>query len=127
MVARGVWNALMGVAERSWALRQAGSAATGSGSAATKAKLESLRGLGVTKPHIWRARAGFSDLDLNMHVNNASFVYCAELARWHLSGLNGLLGVAMKNKYAFLVGGQAFRYRRAIPPFAKYQVRLLAA
>ncbi len=87
------------------------------------ANAEKHRGLGIVKPHVWTARNSFLDVDLNMHMNNASYVYVAELARWHLSGKNGLLHAAFRNKWQFIVGSQAFRYRYAIPPFAQYQVK----
>jgi hypothetical protein len=41
-------------------------------------------GLGLTYPSIWRARTGFLDCDVNIHLNNASYLYSMELARWHL-------------------------------------------
>jgi len=102
MVLRAVVNSLWGIAERSFTLRKKG-----------VEQSKSLVGLGVSKPHIWKSyNSPLLDCDLNMHMNNSSFVYNCELSRWHLSGKNGLLGLVMKNKYQFLVGGQAIRYRR---------------
>jgi hypothetical protein len=71
-------------------------------------------------------------------------VYCAELARWHLSGQNGLLDVGIgtarsachgrradpvspaqlvwKHKLVFMVGSQHFLYRAPVPAFAKYEI-----
>jgi len=110
MVVRAFWAAVTGLTQRAIAQKRGESA------------LVSLRGLGFTKPHLWRSRNGLGDIDANIHMNNASFVYNAELARWNLAGANGLLAAVARNKWQLMVGGQAFRYRRAIPPFARYQI-----
>mmetsp|Transcript_16081 Transcript_16081/g.21132 ORF Transcript_16081/g.21132 Transcript_16081/m.21132 type:complete len:207 (+) Transcript_16081:83-703(+) len=109
MVLRAVYHAIRGFAERRLA-------------SSSGKNPEKYIGLGISRPHVWNGRAGLLDLDLNFHMNNASYLYCAELARWHLSAKNGLLSAALRRKWLFMVGSQAMRYRRAIPPFAKYQV-----
>jgi len=55
-------------------------------------------------------------------MNNASLVYCAELARWHLSGTNGLLDQVLRQGWLFMVGSQHFLYRAPVPPFAPYEI-----
>ncbi|GBG24141.1 Protein THEM6 [Hondaea fermentalgiana] len=80
----------------------------------TSRKLHSLTMLALDTPHIWRSRAGFpaiTDVDFNLHMNNASYPYAAELARWHLCGMNGLANEIFLNGYTFMIGSQAFRYR----------------
>jgi len=77
---------------------------------------------GISTPHIWQGRNGLLDVDVNLHMNNASYVYAAELARWRLVGQTALAGVALRNKWTLMIGSQAIRYRYAIPPFAKYQI-----
>lgn len=67
MVARILWNLSTGLVQR--ALRK-GSIASG---------------MGVNYPAIWRARPGFLDCDVNLHLNNSAFLYNMELARWHFS------------------------------------------
>ena len=72
MVGRAVYNAAAGLLKRRQLLQS---------SEGRKVASEQ----GITVPHVWRARCGPSDLDVNLHMNNASYLYCAELARWELS------------------------------------------
>jgi acyl-CoA thioesterase FadM len=62
------------------------------------------------------------DIDLFMHMNNASFVRCAELARWRILSQSGILELT-KKKVLFLVVGQTATYLKQLPPFAPYVVR----
>jgi acyl-CoA thioesterase FadM len=41
--------------------------------------------LGVTYPSVWKGRTGLLDCDVNLHLNNSSYLYSMELARWHLT------------------------------------------
>ncbi|ETW04691.1 hypothetical protein H310_03850 [Aphanomyces invadans] len=84
-----------------------------------KAKLD---GVGVIKPHVWKTRVGLLDMDLNVHLNNASYLYNMELARWHLSGLNGMLHHCFSKRWMLLVGSQSIRYRHSIAPFQAYEI-----
>lgn len=43
------------------------------------------KGMAINYPAVWRARPGFLDCDVNMHLNNASYLFNMELARWHFS------------------------------------------
>ncbi|CAK4675167.1 unnamed protein product [Aphanomyces euteiches] len=79
-------------------------------------------GVGINKPHVWKTQVGFLDVDLNAHLNNAAYLYNMELARWHLSGLSGLMGVMLSKKWGFLVGSQSIRYRHAVAPFKNYEI-----
>lgn len=47
-------------------------------------------GLALHYPAVWRARTGFLDCDVNLHLNNASYLYATELARWHYTAYVGL-------------------------------------
>lgn len=40
-------------------------------------------GMGLHYPALWRARPGFLDCDVNLHLNNASYLFNMELARWY--------------------------------------------
>lgn len=84
-------------------------------------------GLGVSYPAVWRARPGFLDCDINLHLNNASYLFNMELARWHFSAVSGILWQAVKQRRVFLVGSQAIRYRHPIPPFRPYEIRTQVA
>ncbi|OQR99176.1 hypothetical protein THRCLA_06589 [Thraustotheca clavata] len=105
MVGRALWNIGAGVLSRAF----------------IKDK-QALNGIGFIKPHIWKARTGFLDIDINLHLNNSSYLYNMELARWHMTGVMGLLGLAVKQKWMFLVASQTIRYRRSIAPFAPYEI-----
>uniref|UniRef100_A0A7S4KIZ7 Thioesterase domain-containing protein n=1 Tax=Paramoeba aestuarina TaxID=180227 RepID=A0A7S4KIZ7_9EUKA len=77
---------------------------------------------GFTTAHKWEAQVGLTDLDVNVHMNNSSFFYCCELARWEWCGSSGLAGVALKKGFTFLVAGQAIRYRQSLLPFQRYVI-----
>lgn len=111
MVFRALYAAISGIASRLITKRWG-----------TRESFQKLSEIGTGEFHVMNARANLWDCDINGHVNNSSYVYMGELARWHLCGLNGLLGTVIQNKWSFIVGSQSFRYRRAIPPLAKYQV-----
>ncbi|GAB9471711.1 Atp-dependent protease la [Globisporangium polare] len=80
-------------------------------------------GMSVNYPAIWKARPGFLDCDINLHLNNASYLFNMELARWHFTAATGMLTHAIKKKRMFLVGSQVIRYRHAISPFRPYEIR----
>ncbi|KAG3113643.1 hypothetical protein PI124_g5754 [Phytophthora idaei] len=61
-------------------------------------------GMGIAYPSVWRARPGFLDCDINLHLNNASYLSNMELARWHFCAVT-------------------VRFRYPIPPFRLYEIR----
>lgn len=67
MVVRALWNIGAGLAQR----------------ALTKSAPRP--GLAVTYSAVWKARPGLLDCDINLHLNNASYLYSMELARWHFT------------------------------------------
>lgn len=67
MVARIVWNIGAGLVHR----------------ALNKSRMRP--GMGFDYPAVWRARPGFLDCDINLHLNNAAYLFNMELARWHFS------------------------------------------
>jgi len=75
--------------------------------------------LGIRDPHVYKARAGI--LDYFMHLNNASFLSHAELARWEMTASTGLFSSQIQT--ALLVVSCAVRYRQEISPlFRQFQV-----
>ncbi|POM69642.1 Hypothetical protein PHPALM_14052 [Phytophthora palmivora] len=78
---------------------------------------------GLHYPAVWKARSGFLDCDVNLHLNNSSYLFGMELARWHFTASNGVLWQALKNRRMFLVASQSIRYRHAIPPFHAYEIK----
>ncbi|KAF4315709.1 hypothetical protein BBO99_00008233 [Phytophthora kernoviae] len=79
--------------------------------------------VGLHYPAIWRGRTGFLDCDVNLHLNNSSYLFSMELARWHFTASNGILWQAVKHRRMFLVASQSIRYRHGIPPFHAYEIR----
>ncbi|KAE9334316.1 hypothetical protein PF008_g14030 [Phytophthora fragariae] len=80
-------------------------------------------GMGFAYPSVWRARPGFLDCDINLHLNNASYLFNMELARWHFCAVTGILGNVARHRRALLVASQAVRYRHPIPLFRPYEIR----
>jgi acyl-CoA thioesterase FadM len=78
---------------------------------------------GITTPHIMTRHAGILDVDVNLHVNNASLLLLAEFSRWNMSAMTGLLTPAVKNRWMFLIGSQAVRYRHEIKFMEKFDIR----
>ncbi|KAK1740828.1 acyl-CoA thioesterase [Skeletonema marinoi] len=73
-------------------------------------------------PHIYSSRAGLFDVDLMGHMNNASYLQHAELARWEWSSFGGSLAQSFKTKSFFIVTASMIRYRREIVPFKRFDV-----
>mmetsp|Transcript_4134 Transcript_4134/g.9380 ORF Transcript_4134/g.9380 Transcript_4134/m.9380 type:complete len:215 (+) Transcript_4134:79-723(+) len=83
-----------------------------------------LLGIGPSNAHVYNGRCGLVDIDGFGHMNNASYLVHAELARWEMSAANGSLGANISEQCAFLVAGAAVRYRREIGPlFRKFQIK----
>ncbi len=60
------------------------------------------------------------DMDIFMHMNNAMYVRCAELARWRVfpkSNMTSMSGIL------FLVVDQHVAYHKPIMPFSEYIIR----
>lgn len=83
---------------------------------------KSLVGLGANPPHIYSSRAGLFDVDLMMHMNNASYLTHAELARWEWTAFSGLLPASLKTKSYFIVTASILRFRREIAPLKKFEI-----
>ncbi|CEG37033.1 uncharacterized protein PHALS_04497 [Plasmopara halstedii] len=59
--------------------------------------------LGVSYPSVWKARAGLLDCDVNLHLNNSSYLYNMGLARWFFTAVNGTVWQTIKNRRMILV------------------------
>ena len=80
-------------------------------------------GISPQHPHTYDGRVGLFDVDGYAHMNNASYFVHAELARWQMSAENGSLDNMLNQRIAFIVTGQAIRYRREIGPlFKSFQI-----
>ncbi|TYZ61704.1 hypothetical protein PybrP1_005716 [[Pythium] brassicae (nom. inval.)] len=104
MVLRALWNIGSGLAQRALA------------------KSALRPGLTLEHAAVWKARPGILDCDINLHLNNSSYLYNMELARWHFTAVNGILTNVLKKRQTFLVASQAIRYRHPIPPLKPYEV-----
>ncbi|KAF0684496.1 Aste57867_23495 [Aphanomyces stellatus] len=83
---------------------------------------QALAGLGLLRPHVWKARVGLMDLGVAAHMNNAAAIANMELARWHNTGVSGMFELVVAHKWMFLAGANMIRYRHEIPPFAAYAI-----
>ena len=83
---------------------------------------ERFAGLGSTTPFVSTARAGLWDIDVYGHMNNASYLTHAELARWEMSVASGMLQHAARQRLAFIMAGTAVRYRREVRPLQPFEV-----
>lgn len=63
-----------------------------------------------------------NDLDVNLHMTNGRYLTMMDMGRFDLSIRGGLAGIAMRQKWAPVLGSSAVRYRRSLMPFAKYHL-----
>ena len=63
------------------------------------------------------------DMDAFMHMNNACYVRCAELARWRVFLQSNTLKMTSLQGILFLAVEQHVSYLKPISPFAKYTIR----
>jgi acyl-CoA thioesterase FadM len=84
---------------------------------------KSLVGLGFqNQPYVYTSRAGLFDVDLMLHMNNASYLTHAELARWEWTAFNGTLEANLRSKSFFIVAASMIRFRREIQPLRKFDI-----
>jgi len=66
------------------------------------------------------SRAGLTDIDIFIELNNARYLNYLEMGRWDYSYRIGLLSLMRKNNWGVAIGGVSARYRRRIPLFRKF-------
>jgi acyl-CoA thioesterase FadM len=64
-----------------------------------------------------------NDLDLNLHMNNGRYLTLCDLGRIDLMLRLGVAGTIRRNKWVPVVASLTARYRRALAPFARYELR----
>ena len=64
---------------------------------------------------VLRLRAGLSDIDLFMELNNARYFNYMELGRWDYSYRVGFIQLMKEHNWGVAVGGSSIRFRRRIP------------
>mmetsp|Transcript_3031 Transcript_3031/g.6645 ORF Transcript_3031/g.6645 Transcript_3031/m.6645 type:complete len:219 (+) Transcript_3031:183-839(+) len=84
---------------------------------------KSLVGIGSNHPpHVYSSRAGLFDVDLMFHMNNASYLTHAELARWEWTAFGGTLAANLRTQSYFIVTASMIRFRREIGPWKKFDI-----
>lgn len=64
-----------------------------------------------------------NDCDLNFHLNAGRYLGFMDVARMDLIGRTGLLRKMLRRKWRPVMGGVVVRYRRSIPPLARFEIR----
>ena len=62
------------------------------------------------------------DLDVNLHMNNGRYATLMDLGRVDLMARAGMLGAVRREGLMPVVTGQHLTYRRALPPFARFEI-----
>jgi acyl-CoA thioesterase FadM len=65
-------------------------------------------------------RAGFTDVDMFLELNNARYFTYMELGRWDFSYRVGFVELMKKRKWGAAAGGASVRFRRRIPFLHKF-------
>lgn len=76
--------------------------------------------LQLKEPGVLHLRAGLSDIDPFMELNNARYFNYMELGRWDYSYRVGFIRLMHKNKWGVAVGGASIRFRRRIPFLSRF-------
>lgn len=64
-----------------------------------------------------------SDIDAYPEMNNGRFWTLMDLGRYDLAFRMGLMQMARRQGWFFVVAGGSIRYRRRLPPFARFVLR----
>jgi len=72
----------------------------------------------VLKFRVWP-----TDLDVNFHMNNGRYLTIMDLGRVDLMLRTGLGKMALKRKWAPLVGSATIRFRQSLNPFQRYRLK----
>lgn len=67
-------------------------------------------------------RVGFSDIDFNMHINNAKYMRYMERARWDQPVQTNVWDLMVKHKMNFIVAGIEVGYIRELRLFKKFKI-----
>jgi len=86
-----------------------------------RAALKPRMGLDDTSELTLRVR--LSDIDTYPEMNNGRFWTIMDLGRYDLAFRMGLMQMARRNGWYFVVAGGSIRYRRRLPPLARFVLR----
>jgi acyl-CoA thioesterase FadM len=79
--------------------------------------------LGALDESVLRLTVLPTDLDLNGHVNNGRYLTLMDLGRVDLLLRTGVVAAMRRNRWSGVVASVAIRYRRALNPFQRYELR----
>ena len=82
---------------------------------ATLVKAKFRPKLNIQDTSILQLKAGVTDIDMFMELNNARYFTYMELGRWDFSYRVGFVNLIKKKKWGLAIGGASVRYRRRIP------------
>lgn len=60
------------------------------------------------------------DMDLNLHLTNSRYLALMDLGRTDLILRSGMWKLMKRDRLAVVLGGVAMRFRRSLPPFARF-------
>jgi acyl-CoA thioesterase FadM len=82
-----------------------------------------LVGVGPSRPHIYKARAGFFDVDYLGNLSKAAYLTHCEYARWEMTSCNGMVGNMFHDKVDYVAPAATIRFRREVRPlFRQFQI-----
>ncbi len=76
--------------------------------------------LGILDESVLPGRVWITDLDLNVHMNNARYLAVMDLGRFDLFVRTGMLRTFFRHRIQPLMGAAVVRYRRALQPFESF-------
>lgn len=88
----------------------------------TLIKAKYRKPLQLVDESVLHERAGITDIDIFLELNNARYLNYMELGRWDYSQRVGFYALMKRNKWGVAVGGASIRYRRRIPFLSKFTV-----
>ncbi len=68
----------------------------------------------------WNTRVRLGHVDMNLHMNYASYLNVMELGRWRLIARTGAMPQFLSEKIRAVVGGVDITYRRELKPRQKF-------
>lgn len=81
-----------------------------------------LPALGVLEEDRLRMRVMPTDIDINLHMNNARYLSVMDYARTHLLARTRLLDRILRSRWQPLVGAVWVTYRRSLPLFSAFSL-----
>lgn len=79
--------------------------------------------LGFNDISVLRLRVWPNDCDIYPEMNNGRHLTIMDLGRYDLAFRSGLMRMATKKKWNFVVAGISIRFRRRLPPFRRFTLR----